>query len=96
MDDGLVVSIVKFQRLRKGSIGECGRGHAHAVSESQNPARPRRRDRQHGGARGTAEAGLRSRQRQADDVQYAELGRFDNVGGQVVKSDGGGPSCEFS
>ena len=36
--DGFVVRIVEFERLRERSVGERGRGDAHAIAESENAA----------------------------------------------------------
>ncbi len=76
------------------TVGERGRRHADAFTAAEDAARPRRRHRDGGGAGRPAERRVGAGERQADDVEDAQLRRVDDVLRQIGERDAVSPGRE--
>ena len=96
VDDRLIVRIVVLQGLRKRAVGERGRRHTDAVSETEDAARTRGRHGDDRVARRFSERSFRAGERQPDHVHHAQLGGFDDIGGQIFESEARRPGGEVA
>src|SRR5437016_1791443 len=96
MHNRFVMRVVVLERLRKGTVGECGCGHSHRITESENTAWTGRRQRHGGITCGFSERRFRARERQPDDVHHSKFSGLDDVGRKIFESDARGPCSQLA